>query len=194
MRFIIREKTKTCTRCGTEKPISDFGEDTRTTSGHKSICRTCDAEASAERYQVKKNNLPNNEKPKIYNTRIILSIDRKAATGFLTIYDFAWNYARSKSKKNAADFIFSAETRIWEEVGKELNDEEIKIEIEKAINAAYERTRKRKMGIEKRRDLEKIFNNPDNFAKQSTKSRPDGILDKNYNYGRMGKSYWNNNE
>lgn len=33
--------TKVCTRCGIEKPMSEFGPDTHNTTGRKSQCREC---------------------------------------------------------------------------------------------------------------------------------------------------------
>ena len=33
--------TKVCTKCGTEKPISDYHKSTRSKDGHLSVCKEC---------------------------------------------------------------------------------------------------------------------------------------------------------
>lgn len=42
--------TKVCTKCGKEKPISEFGLNIKMADGHKSECKECAADYAREYY------------------------------------------------------------------------------------------------------------------------------------------------
>ena len=41
---IEEEETKTCSKCGEEKPYDQFNADSRRKDGKRASCKTCDAE------------------------------------------------------------------------------------------------------------------------------------------------------
>lgn len=43
-------QTKTCSRCGVEKPLRDFHRRSSSPDGHSGVCKTCRAEQQAARY------------------------------------------------------------------------------------------------------------------------------------------------
>ena len=47
-------KTKVCSKCGKEKPLSEFCRDRKTRDGRKYQCKECDAERERNRYLKKK--------------------------------------------------------------------------------------------------------------------------------------------
>ena len=61
---MTNNQSKTCTKCGAEKPLSEFNKRKSTRSGYRSTCRECGREIEAKLSSVKRENTPQGQEKK----------------------------------------------------------------------------------------------------------------------------------
>lgn len=64
----MEKLSKVCTKCGMEKPMSEFGLSPKMADGHKNECKSCVADYAREYYHRKKkgNDTSSNHLIKVY--------------------------------------------------------------------------------------------------------------------------------
>lgn len=150
-------QTKTCTKCGLEKPIKEFYKNSQAKDGHRPDCRTCSKSTTKQYYINNKDKVQ--EYVKLYNEK-----NRKSRL------EYYKEYNKTKRDPNKESY----RRKVYYEKNKEeiRNKARAKYEIDKE----YEHERKRKYYYENHeyvRVLSRRYydNNKENIKKYRNKKR-----------------------